>query len=63
MTIKEFYVKTTPNGTPEIAVEIWYDSDNDTLPTNYAESSIAYCYTGTDKGKTKVFDGSTWVEQ
>lgn len=62
MTIKEFYVKTTPNGTPEIAVEVWCKSA-DTKPTGYAEGSIAYCYEGADKGKTFIYDGTTWVEQ
>lgn len=62
MTIKEFYVKTSPNGTPAMAVEIWYKSD-ETLPEGYAEGSIAYCYDGADKGKVYIYDGTAWVEQ
>ncbi len=62
MTIKEFYVKTSPNGTPAMAVEIWYKA-SETLPNGYAEGSVAYCYDGADKGKVYIYDGSAWVEQ
>ena len=62
MTIKETYVKTEPNGTPAVAAEIYYKT-SESLPTIYAEGSIAYCYDGADKGKIYIYDGSTWVEQ
>lgn len=49
-------------GAPEMHVEIFYKT-SETLPSGYAEGSIAYCYDGADKGKVKVYDGTNWVEQ
>ena len=45
-----------------VVVSIKYKT-SESLPTCYAEGSTAYCYDGADKGKTKIFDGETWVEQ
>lgn len=62
MIIEEKYVRKTINGDKEMSVQIFYAA-SETLPTNYAEGSVAYCYDGADKGKVYVFNGTTWVEQ
>ena len=59
--LKEYYVRTEPNGVPVSAVDVAYATGDD-LPTNYA-FGIALCTSGDDKGKVKIFDGSSWNEQ
>lgn len=62
MKIAKAYMSVVENGEPETTVEIWYKT-SETLPSGYAEGSIAYCYDGADKGKVYIYDGSAWVEQ
>lgn len=64
MIIKEFYVKTEPNGTPIVAAEILFETDEfNNLPTLYAEHSLALCDKGEKIGKVFAFVGGEWVPQ
>lgn len=62
MKISKAYFTNVETGSPETTVEIWYKT-SEALPDGYAEGSVAYCYDGADKGKFKVYDGSSWIEQ
>lgn len=52
-----------------IESEVWtvvYKTSEKTVleaMTDVPETSMSYCYDGTDKGKTKFFNGTAWVEQ